>query len=183
MSNHELYANAKYGFVFNKIDKNSYRLSFPIENQSMVLPKILDFHFIKLIYDLNRDIYEHIAMNIQSDDTATLNLLMKPLFEDLGLPQRFSYLTITKIVLPESVQFVSRTIHERPVNMPEGSELVPIQTMTCQCNIVHDHKVQFVCDVVFENHLCVPPIAEKIIGIVLYKIFRRVQTFMEQVHV
>ena len=89
---------SKEGFTFSKQTKNHYTLSFYMENKQYVLSKLIDFHLVKLIYDLNNDIYEDIHFNIIDDQHATIALLMKPLFEDLGMPQRFSNLYITKVI-------------------------------------------------------------------------------------
>jgi hypothetical protein len=65
---------SKEGFIFTKNDKNDYTLSFSMQNNSIVLSKIIDFKLIKLIYDLNGDIYEKINMNIINENEAIANL-------------------------------------------------------------------------------------------------------------
>ena len=71
---------SKEGFIFTKNDKNDYTLSFSMQNNSIVLSKIIDFNVIKLIYDLNSDIYEKININIINENEAIANLLIKHLF-------------------------------------------------------------------------------------------------------
>lgn len=177
----ELYS--KEGFVFSKIKKNNYTLSFHIENNRIYFPKIIDFHLIKLIYDLNGDIYENIQMNILDDNNANILLLMKPLFVEIGLPQRYSNLHITKQMVDRNIQFISQTITEKPqnVDIPPNTELMPIKTLQCDCVLLNDHIIQFTCNVLFEENMFVPPIAEKLIGMILYKIFRRIKKFIEDV--
>ena len=67
---------SKEGFIFTKNDKNDYTLSFSMQNNSIVLSKIIDFNLIKLIYDLNGDIYEKININIINENEAIANLLI-----------------------------------------------------------------------------------------------------------
>ena len=50
----------KDGFIFSRPKKNHYSLTFTIENNNILLPKIIDFNLIKLIYDLNPDVYEKV---------------------------------------------------------------------------------------------------------------------------
>jgi len=83
---------SKEGFKFTKNKNNDYSISFLMQNNSIVLSKIIDFNLIKLIYELNPDVYEKINMEIINENEAISNLLMKHLFKDLGLPQRYSYL-------------------------------------------------------------------------------------------
>ena len=48
------------GILLEKIKKNNYQLSMEIENHSLHLLSIVDFDLLKLLYDLNQDIYEKI---------------------------------------------------------------------------------------------------------------------------
>lgn len=173
---------SKEGFTFTKNDKNDYSLSFSMQNNYIVLSKIIDFNLVKLIYDLNSDIYEKININIINENEAIANLLMKHLFKDLGLPQRFSYVRINKIVEENSIKFISQTIKpEVPEGMPLDAELMPIKIMICDCAIITPHQMHFTCNVKFENSMIIPPVAEKLVGLILYKIFNRVKQFIDNV--
>jgi len=175
---------SKEGFIFTKNEKNNYSLSFTIQNNSIVLSKIIDFNLIKLIYDLNNDVYEKINISIINENEAISNLLLKHLFKDLGLPQRYSYVNINKIVEEDSIKFVSQTIKpEIPEGMPPDAELMPIQNMICDCRIITPHQIQFTCNIQFENTLLIPQMVEKLVGLILYKIFNRVKQFIENVRI
>jgi hypothetical protein len=175
---------SKEGFVFVKNKTNNYSLSFAMENANIVLPKIIDFNLVKLIYDLNNDIYEKVDLKIMNENEAILYSLMKHLFEDLGFPQRFSYLHITKIVGENNVKFISQTIKsETPVGLPENVELMHIQSMICNCDIITQHKILFTVNILFDNTMVVPSVAEKLVGLILYKIFKRIKQFIEKVRV
>ena len=176
----ELYS--KEGFVFTKNDKNNYSLAFEMVNNNIILSKIIDFNLVKLIYDLNNDIYEKVNLKIINENEATINLLMRHLFEDLGLPQRFSYVHIKKTCKENNITFESQTIKsERPEGMPIDAELMPIKTMICYFNIITPHKISFTSNILFENHMLVPAVVEKLVGLILYKIFNRVKQFIENV--
>jgi hypothetical protein len=173
---------SKEGFIFTKNEKNNYSISFQMENNNIILSKIIDFNLIRLIYDLNKDIYEKVHLQIINDSEATANLLMKHLFEELGLPQRFSYLYIKRIVTENSIIFNSQTItSERPEDMPDHAVLMPIQNMIMNFDFITPHKTKFTCNIFFENTMIIPAISEKLVGFILYKIFNRVKQFIENV--
>lgn len=175
---------SKEGFTFLKNYVNNYTLSFSVENNNIILPKIIDFQLIKLIYDLNTDIYEKTNLQLINDNEANITMLMKHLFEDLGLPQRFSHVNSKRIILENEIIIESQTIKdERPLEMPPNAELMPIQNMRCHFNIVTQHKVNLSCNIIFDNKMIVPPIAEKLFGLILYKIFNRVKRFIENIRV
>jgi hypothetical protein len=142
-----------------------------MENKSIILSKIIDFSLVKLIYDLNGDIYEKVNLQKINDNQAILILLMKHLFEDLGLPHRFSYVHITKQVEENKIKFISQSIYsERPEGMTVDAEQMPLKNMICECNIITPHRIGFTCNVTFEDYMTVPQFAEKMVGLILFKI-------------
>lgn len=172
----------KDGFKFVRVMKNHYKLSFTMENNNIVISKIIDFNLIKLIYDLNHDVYEKVNIEKINDNEIIATLLMKHFFEDLGLPQRFSFIHMLKIVEDKKITFKSQSIKtHRPLGMPEDAELMAIQDLICICNIITPHKIDFSVDVIFEPYMNVPPFAEKMVGMILHKIFKRVKQFIENV--
>jgi hypothetical protein len=174
----------KDGFKFSCLKKNHYSLTFTMENNNIIISKIIDFNLIKLIYDLNQDVYEKVNIQKINDNEIIATLLMKHFFEDLGLPQRFSFIRMIKIEEDKRITFNSKSIKDkRPPNMPEDSELMAIQDLTCICDIITPHKVNFSANIIFEPYMNVPPFAEKMVGMILHKIFKRVKQFIENVRV
>lgn len=175
---------SKEGFIFTKKDKNNYQLTFQMNNNNIILPKIIDFNLVKLIYDLNGDIYENINLQIINDEEAVINMLMKHLFQDIGMPQRYSYLHIKKYVTENKIIFISQTIKsERPEGIPESAEPMHIQNLTCECYIIDNHHIEFSCNLVFDNIVNIPQVAEKIVGVILFKIFKRVKLFIDNIRI
>jgi hypothetical protein len=174
----------KEGFEFSRVCKNHYRLKFNMENKNIIMSQIIDFSLIKLIYDLNPDVYEKVNMEKLNDNEAIINLLMKHFFEDLGLPQRFSFIHMKKIVEERKIIFQSQSIKShRPVDMPQDAELMAIKNMTSVCDIITPHMVLFSFDVTFDEEMNVPPFAEKMVGMISHKIFKRVKQFIENARI
>jgi len=172
----------KDGFKFSNIKKNHYKLTFSMENNNIIVPKIVDFNLIRLIYDLNPDVYEKVNIEKLNDDEVIITLLMKHFFEDLGLPQRFSFLHMKKTNEDNKIIFKAQSIKSyRPEGMPEEAELMALQNMIGICDIITPHKVNFSFNEIFDESMNVPLFAEKMIGIILHKIFKRVKQFIENV--
>ena len=175
---------SKEGFEFTKIKNNNYSLVFDMENNNIIMSKIIDFNLLKLIYDLNGDIYEKSNITIINNEEAILNLLMKNLFEDIGLPQRFSYVHIKKIITENKISFFSESIKNSiPEGMPNDSKLLPIKKMICDFIIITPHTINFSCNVIYEDYINISPFIEKMVGLILFKIFRRVKQFIENVRI
>jgi hypothetical protein len=172
----------KEGLKFVKVKKNHYKLNFSMENKNIMISKIIDFNLIKLIYDLNSDIYEKVHIETLNENQVVTTLLIKHLFEDLGLPQRFSYNHISKFVEERRITFLSKSIKsQRPEGVPNDAELMAIEDMTIICDIITNHKAVFSLNILFDSELNVPAFVEKIVGVIVGKIFKRVKQFIENV--
>jgi len=174
----------KDGLRFLKIKKNYYNLLFSMENNNINLDKIIDFNLVNIIYELNQDIYEKMILKKINENEVIVNFLIKHFFEDLGLPQRFSYLHIKKVFENNIIFFEAQTIKsERPLDMPHDSELLNIEKIHIICNIITPHKIVFVINIIFHDNVNIPPFAEKMVGIIINKIFKRVKQFIENVRI
>lgn len=179
MEQHEVLYN-KEGFEFIKISNNKYSLKFDIENKNINLNKIIDFSLIKLIYDLNTDIYENVSLKLIQENEAIIVMLIKNLFEDLGMPQKFSYVNIKKYSDENKIIFISQSIKsERPQGIPVDAEQIPLNSMICTCDVLTTHKILFNFDILFSDKMSILPFAEKMIGLIIFKIFNRVKRFIE----
>jgi hypothetical protein len=170
----------KDGMIFTKIDDKKYCLTFSMENKNILIANIIDFNLFKLIYELNGDIYERVDLQKLNENQAVVTLLIRHLFEDLGLPQKYSYLHMTKTVNNHQIVFRSQSIHaERPEGVPDEAEFIAMKENIGVCEIVTPHKMNFYFTVQFEDYVEIPQFAEKMVGILLNKIFKRVKQFIE----
>ncbi len=172
---------SKDGFNFSKIKTNNYHLHFSLQNDNIIISKIVDFNLIKLIYDLNGDIYEYVNLEQINENEANMIVLMKPLFQDLGLPQRFSHVKMLKSVEKNNITFKSRSINVKPSNIPDDSIQLPIENMECLCNIINDHKMEFFFNIQFSDNFKIVAFVEKMVGMILFKMFNRMKGFVESV--
>ena len=174
----------KETFKFVKLDKNKYKLSFSMENKQMILSNILDFNLIKLIYDLNSDIYEKVSIQQMNENEAICTLLIKNFFEDLGFSQKYSHLHMKKYYEGSKIIFNSETIHsEKPDIIPTDAELLYIDSMVNICEIVTPHNIEFSFYINFHPEMIIPSFSEKMVGVILNKIFKRVKQFIENVRI
>lgn len=174
----------KDGLKFTKIKKNNYNLVFSMENKNINLSKIIDFNLITLLYELNPDIYEKLNIQKINENEIIVNFLIKHFFEDLGLPQRFSYLYMKKKIENNQILFESQTIRsKRPPCMPDEAELLNVENINTICDIITPHKMLFNCNIIFDDDANIPQFAEKMVGIIINKIFKRVKQFIENVRI
>ena len=174
----------KDGFKISRIKKNYYTLEFTLENPNLALSKIIDFSLFKLIHDLNPDIYDKIEIQRINEREANIVLLMKHLFEDLGVTQKFSFINMQKFTQLDKIIFKAASIKDsRPEGIPEDAELTSIQDLNCICYLLTPHKITFSLSVILDPQMAIEPLLEKIFVNILYKIFKRVKQFIENARV
>jgi hypothetical protein len=58
-----------------------------------------------------------------------------------------------------------------------------LKNMIANCEIITPHKIYFSFNIIFDDEMSVPIFAEKMVGMILHKIFKRVKQFIENVRV
>ncbi len=173
----------KDGIIFEKVQDNIFNIRFAILNNRVSLPNVINFSFVRLIYDLNPDIYEYVDVKISEDgENARFLVTMKHFFKDLGLPQRYSSLEVTQVRKPEQniIEFYGKTNpFEKPPDLPKKAELLPLEHMNIKCEIISDHEVEFRIELIFESNFNLMPMVEKLAGKILHKIFNNTKLFIQ----
>ena len=85
----------KKDYRMTKINKNTYVFEYSIENNQVLLEKIITLDFIEMIHEINKeDIFEDFYIEKHSDKSATVFILFKHFLSDFGLPQKYAHLDV-----------------------------------------------------------------------------------------
>ena len=173
----------KNGIKFMKLSDNNFNLTFDLNNTKILLPSIINFDLIQLIYKINPNIFQNITVNNGSETHAIVNILLKDIFSDLGLPHYFLALNVAKVTTAEShkISFNCSAFYNKLEEYPIDIELIPIQKFDIHFNVINDHCIHICCDIdLIDNHN-MPLFSEKIIVNIIYNIFNRLKQFIEKV--
>lgn len=180
----------KDDFSINKINENQYYVEFMIENNGLNMISIVNFDILKLVYDLNTDIYEKSDLQKINETEAVITLVLKPLFADLGLPQRYVHLHMTKTTdLPnQTVYFTGHSVSPDPIILEQlsmvSAELEPLPvekiSVTCRCVKTHQLCISYVMQL-HKKKIKIPVFVEKGITMIIYKMFSKIKQFIENV--
>jgi hypothetical protein len=171
----------KNNFQFTKLDSNHFNLVFEITNPNIILPKIINFELINLIYKLNSNVFEQILTNKISENEIHISSLLKDLFGEIGLPQYYSSLNVIKRENIDKSNIIFECNVNSDINVPHGYESVPLEKVIVNFEIITDNKVYISCDIILiENH-GLPTFFEKITGNLIYNIFNKVKQFIENI--
>jgi len=176
-------------FQMNNVANGEYNMHFNLENNNIKLDNIIDFHLIKLLYDLNQDIYEKIDLKIVNDTQAILLAINKHLFQDLGISQKYSCLKITKKIQDtKKIIFDLQTIKTNSIEhsmshlIPEKAEQLPIEQFIIVCNVINQHKINTIIDFKLNTNIIeLPDFIENVLCKIFMKMFKRVKQFIENI--
>jgi len=166
--------------IFQKIENHHYLFQVSLHNPKILLEKIISVDLIKVIYDLNPDLYEKVTLEKIDDENSTILTVIKPLFKDLGLPQRYTFIDVVRSTEEDNIIFKIKSKQDNPPEVTSFMEQVPIKIgiITCQKIDVHTFNVTF--DIYLESSLLIPTFMEKIIETIWKKILKRFQSFLSQ---
>jgi hypothetical protein len=174
----------KNGMKLIRNPDNVFNFICTIENKHIYLDKIINFELIKLIFEINNDIYEKVIMNKIDDNNAEFIFVMKHFFADIGLPQRYYHFMMKKNfnINENKIVFTSETINSnKPDFISKDVEFLSIDKMIyeCQFTSLQRDKMLFSALISFDKNLNIPEYVEKVVGLIVNKIFIRVKQFIE----
>lgn len=174
----------KNGMKLIRSSDNIFNFICTIENKNIYLDKIINFELVKLIFDINNDIYEKVIMNKIDDNNAEFIFIMKHFFSDIGLPQRYYHFTMNKKIDEQSnkIIFTSNPINnKKPKFIAKDIDFLPINKMDFECQFTSSerNKMIFNAYITFDKNLSIPEYVEKVVGLIVNKIFIRVKQFIE----
>lgn len=175
----------KKDYRMTRIKKNSYSSEFTIENSNILLEKIINFDFIKLIYELNKnDIFEDFHIERHSENEATVFILFKHFFNDFGLSQKYAHLNVTFERYDKKVIYKTTTNNNLPKNnLNPNMELMPISDLNAVCCFINPHKVTIETLTNFYSNFDFPEFMEKMSTTIISKIFLRSKQFIEKINI
>jgi len=171
-----------------RLKKNNYLFEYEISNEKILLEKIVNLELIKLIYEINKDVFDGFYLDINSEKTgATAFFLFKHLFEDFGMSQKYSHVdvSIEKSCSKSESKIIYRmkTNDTLPNNIePESKkELIPINNIVVVCNLITPHKMNVQISTTFHRNFELPEFIEKMSTNIISKIFLRIKQFIEKI--
>jgi hypothetical protein len=175
----------KDNFSFIKQNQHNFSLTFILENNQINLYELINFGFIKLIYQLNSDIIELFDLTYIDENTVIASILLKPFFQDIGISQKYLHLKISKCV-PQIglIQFTSESItnEKLSLSLSPDCELININNFVINC-LTCDNKLNVEISIILDDTIIIPNVVETIIGPICYKMFKRIKQFIDNLSI
>ena len=174
----------KNGMKIIKLTNNEYTVTFSIKNNQFILPSIINFDMVKLIFDLNPDIYEKSILRKNDDlDNAIICSLMKDIYSDLGIPQSYMCMEVQIVKLIDVVKFKCQSLSDKTTPAEFSGipnlYLLPVKNLIIDCNILTNHHIEINCKIMVDDDIEIEPFIEKMVITIIHKIFIRLKQFIE----
>ena len=174
----------KNGMKIVKVTNNEYTVSFSIQNNQFILPSIINFDMVKLIFDLNPDIYEKSILKKNTTlENATICSLMKDLYSDLGIPQSYVCMLVEMIKLNNSIRFNCIPLSNKTTPLEFSGipdlYLLPVKNLIIDCNILTNHCLEINCKINLNDDIEIEQFIEKMVITIVHKVFIRLKQFIE----
>lgn len=170
-------------YLLVRIATNKYRMTTTIENKKIYMKNLLNFNLINLIYQTNLDNFDKINLNIINEEDATVFLLMKHLFKEMGLKQRYFCFDIKKVDLENGISFILTQNPEygQQVNDCSNAHLMPIKHMLYNFELVSLHKIKMTQYINFDPEVGLPTFLEPVFGLISKTMLKQMKQFIEGV--
>jgi hypothetical protein len=173
----------KKDITMERIERNKYTLNFTMENKKIYMKNIINFNIMKILYEVNKDLLVDFKMKLIDDKNGECYFLLKHLFSDFGLPQKYIHLDIEKIEDSENntILFVCKNSTTNTLNIPKIGEQMSYEAMFFKCKLVNNHCISVENNIFLSEETDVPAFVEKMVGIVTSKMFIKIKQFIENV--
>jgi hypothetical protein len=170
----------------SRIKKNHYNVIMTVENPNIFMEKILNFNLIKVIFEVNKNYFESCLLEENENGTeGNLYLLVKPLFKELGVYQRYISLHVTKHENKNNgtIDFVGVSFPEygEKKNLCKKAMMAPIKEMPISSQIYNAHKMSLTIQIILEDDFEIPSLLEKIFINLLKDSYSKTIDFLEKI--
>jgi len=170
-------------FLLVRISPNIYKLTSSVENQNIYMNKIINFNLISLMYQTNIDKFEKVHLDILNDSEAQVFLLVKHLFKELGLKQRYVSFDIKKEEYQNGTLFILKvnSKYGEKINNCSNASLLPISDILYDFKLETPHKINITQQIYFDPQVGIPEFLEPIFGILMKSMHKKTLKFIRDI--
>lgn len=126
---------------------NDLQIMFCVENHEVDLTELMNFNLFDILFKINKDICESYRLDVRNECEARLQLFLKHILKDLGVPQMWGNVIIVRENLGDMVVLTVANVPISETIVNEEYELIPVKNITVYCGVKNPHKIDIRVDV------------------------------------
>lgn len=126
---------------------NDLKITFHIENHEVDLTELMNFNLFDILFKINKDICESYRLDVRNECEARLQLVLKHILKDLGIPQMWGNVIIVRENLGDMVVLTVANVPISETVVSEEYELIPVKNITVYCGVKNPHKIDICVDI------------------------------------
>jgi len=126
---------------------NELKITFHIENHELDLTELMNFNLFDILFKINKDICESYRLDVRNECEARLQLVLKHILKDLGVPQMWGNVIIVRENLGDMVVLTVANVPISETVISEEYELIPVKNITIYCGVKDPHKIDICVDI------------------------------------
>ena len=155
------------------------RFSF-MNNNNVNIKNIIGVDFMKVVYELNKDLIDEIKINKIDNNNGEYYLKLRHLFEDLGFPQFYSTVRIHIDRKDKEILIKGKT-DEIELSFDKSSEIVKGPNFNMDCSVLSPNESRLDVKIIFKlywDNIPITDFLEKISIKITKKIIKRLKEFV-----
>jgi hypothetical protein len=169
----------KDDFIIIKNEKNKYSATINICEGKIDVMRLFQFDKLHILKQLNADIIEKLEITHSSnEDYATILILYKHFFRELGFSQFGICLDVIRVERENLIEFVSSN-NSSIKHDNSDYVILPIDTLFMKIFQGNNGFCKITLDTVINVSFEISPAIEKLVLQLVHKIFTRVKQFIE----
>lgn len=161
-------------------EKNNYIVSIDIHEKKIDIRKLFHFDKLHIFKDLNSDLIEEISIDNIRNNSATIFILYKHFFKELGFSQFGICVDIVRNEKDHIIEFIASSDSSNNRTMKDECVILPVETLLINiCEQPWTNKFTITMNATLNIYFEISPSIEKLVLQVVHKIFTRVKQFIE----
>tara|TARA_B100000073_G_C23669769_1_gene548103 strand:+ start:479 stop:1042 length:564 start_codon:yes stop_codon:yes gene_type:complete len=161
--------------------ENKYKITFSCSNYNYDLSKFINFNLYKLLGELNLDLIEKIdVLPGLSENNKNILFLFKPLGQELGMLDKYLYITTQQQRISNNkIEFASTDSEVSP-KISDKYEKIYCHYSNLSILVDDIHNINVTYDFHIQLNEDLPKYMEHLIGYLMKKILYRFKMFIEK---
>ncbi len=161
-------------------EKKEINLNLSIENKKINMDMLKKFNIYKILGKLNDNLLENVVFKEETENTAKILFLFKPINKDLGIGSKYMYIQARKIEKNNNIKIICQNeeLYNKEIEYKKYNPIL-CELSVINIEFINKHKVTINSLFKIDINEDLPIYMESLPGTMMKKIFTNLKLFIE----